>query len=109
LPPARRLPGIVARPRGDARPNDRLRGDARPNDRPSIVQGYDDPLATLAAGSLARWGRWTLDAWEDEHPLGDRLRPEEIPTFVGFALHKFHELAVGLAEVLVRVFQLMTR
>jgi len=74
------------------------------NDHPSIVRGYVDPMATWAVGSFAWWCRLVLDAWDDEYPLGDRLRPEEIPRFVGFALHKLHELDAGLLEALLRVF-----
>ena len=75
-----------------------------PNARPSVVQGYVDPMSTDAAGSFAWWCGWSIDAWADEYPLGDRLRPEEIPRFVGFALHKLHELDAGLLEALLRVF-----
>ena len=78
-----------------------------PKARPSLVQGYVDPMAPRAAGSFAWWCRLTLDAWDDEYPLGDCLRPDEIPVFVRFALHKLRELDAGLLEALLRVFPLV--
>ena len=51
--------------------------------RIALEEGYDAVL--------------TLDA-DGQHD------PEEIPRFVGFALHKLHELDVGLLEALLRVF-----
>ena len=80
-----------------------------PNTQPSLAQGYVDSLSTRAAGSFAWWCRQTLDACdEDEYPLGDRLREDEIHPFVGFALHRLGELTPGLPEELVEVFPLIT-
>lgn len=44
---------------------------------------------------------------EDEHPLGDRLREDQIHPFVAFALHRLGELMPELPEELVPVFPLM--
>ncbi|MCX4239396.1 hypothetical protein [Paraliomyxa miuraensis] len=79
-----------------------------PSTRPSLAQGYVDPMSTRAVGSFAWWCRITLDACDDEYDLGDRLQEEQIHTFVGFALHRLGEISPGLAEELVRVFPLMT-
>lgn len=72
--------------------------------RPSIVLGYVDPMATRAAGSFAWWCRHLVETLGQEYPLGDRLRSDEISTFVRFALQQLRALDEGLTSSLLRVF-----
>lgn len=75
--------------------------DPRPR---SKTLGAVDDMATDAVGSLAWWCRWFLDAWDDDYPLGERLREEEIEAFVGSARLSLAELDAGVLAALVRVF-----
>ncbi len=69
--------------------------------------GYVDDLATDATGSFAWWCRWALDTWEEDHPLGSRLKPEDVEGFVYSAYRQLQELDPGLLATLLRVFRVI--
>jgi hypothetical protein len=68
------------------------------------MTGFMDPMSTRAVGSFAWWCRWLVRATDDDYPLGDRLRPDEIEPFVGFACQTIKQHDGALLSVLFRVF-----
>lgn len=73
-------------------------------DLPARPTGFTDPMSTRAVGSFAWWCRWIVRATDDDYPLGDRLRLEEVEPFLGFACHTLEQQDPALLSALLCVF-----
>jgi len=66
---------------------------------------FVDPMATRAVGSMAWWCKSLLMVLEEEneHPIGDRLTPEDAKRFAGFSLQEIEKIDRVFTEALARV------
>lgn len=74
-----------------------------PRSRPRQLDRADD-MATGHVGSFAWWCRAYLEAWEDDYPLGEQLRDDEVDAFLGAARLTLDDLDDALLAALVRAF-----
>jgi hypothetical protein len=70
----------------------------------SVPSRLEDAMSTRVVGSFAWWCCRVMDVWEGQHPLGERLLPDEIEKFMGYARRALERLDTGLWEALRRMF-----